>query len=59
MGADLLCAWPQAEIGFMDPETAANVLFPGEADTEARDQRAREIALEHRSIRRGGRDAHR
>ncbi len=46
MGADLLCAWPQAEIGFMDPETAANVLFPGEADTEARNQRAREIALD-------------
>ncbi|HYO54143.1 acyl-CoA carboxylase subunit beta [Archangium sp.] len=27
MGSDLLCAWPGAEIGFMDPEVAANVLF--------------------------------
>lgn len=46
MDADLLCAWPQAEIGFMDPETAANVLFPGEASAQARERRAAEIALD-------------
>lgn len=26
MGSDLLVAWPQAEIGFMDPEVGANVV---------------------------------
>lgn len=28
MGADLLCAWPTAEISFMDPGAAANVVAP-------------------------------
>jgi acetyl-CoA carboxylase carboxyltransferase component len=48
MGSDLLVAWPRAEIGFMDPDTAANVLFPGseEEDVAARTARAEEIALD-------------
>lgn len=36
MGADLLCAWPSAEIGFMEPDTAANVLAPGDGPDEAK-----------------------
>ncbi|HEX3910416.1 MAG TPA: carboxyl transferase domain-containing protein [Solirubrobacteraceae bacterium] len=48
MEGDLLCAWPGAEISFMDPQTAANVLVPGQeqADLDARSARAREVALE-------------
>jgi acetyl-CoA carboxylase carboxyltransferase component len=48
MRSDLLVAWPRAEIGFMDPDTAANVLFPGteEEDVAARTARAEEIALD-------------
>ncbi|MFP2932394.1 carboxyl transferase domain-containing protein [Pyxidicoccus sp. 3LG] len=30
MGSDFLAAWPGAEIGFMDPEVAANVLMGGQ-----------------------------
>jgi acetyl-CoA carboxylase carboxyltransferase component len=39
MGADLLCAWPQAEISFMDPTAAASVVAgdgEGEEDVVAR-----------------------
>jgi methylmalonyl-CoA decarboxylase subunit alpha len=45
MRSDLLVAWPRAEIGFMDPDTAANVLFPGDEDEDvaARTARAEEI----------------
>jgi methylmalonyl-CoA decarboxylase subunit alpha len=48
MRSDLLVAWPRAEIGFMDPDTAANVLFPGsdDEDVAARTARAEEIALD-------------
>jgi acetyl-CoA carboxylase carboxyltransferase component len=38
-GADLVAAWPGAEIGFMDPTVAANVMAGGRAeglDTDAR-----------------------
>jgi acetyl-CoA carboxylase carboxyltransferase component len=34
MGADAIYAWPGAEIGFMDPEVAANVVRPGIAGEE-------------------------
>jgi methylmalonyl-CoA decarboxylase subunit alpha len=48
MGGDGLYAWPGAEISFMDPETAANVLVPGsgDGDAEARNVRSREVALD-------------
>lgn len=42
MQSDVLYAWPQAEIGFMDPETAANVLRPDD-DAEERARFAAEI----------------
>src|SRR3984957_11598193 len=50
MGADLLCAWPSAEISFMEPETAANVLRPKgqHDDEEARRAFAAEIAADIR-----------
>lgn len=34
MGSDSLWAWPDAEIGFMEPEIGANVLFGQEATDE-------------------------
>jgi len=40
MGADFICAWPGAELGFMDPAVAANVVYKrqlDELDGEARD----------------------
>jgi acetyl-CoA carboxylase carboxyltransferase component len=49
--ADLLVAWPGAEIGFMDPEVAANVLYGNELlglDPAARAERHRELALQMR-----------
>lgn len=53
MGADLLCAWPGAEFGFMDPEVGANVLYgrelaglDGEARREHRRRRAEELRRE-------------
>ena len=36
LGSDLLVAWPQAEISFMDPESAARIVMP-EAMAEATD----------------------
>ena len=44
MDSDFLCAWPSAEVSFMDPETAANILLPADAPDRAQ-QRAR-IAAE-------------
>ncbi|MCE3551389.1 hypothetical protein LWC33_07980 [Pseudonocardia sp. RS11V-5] len=42
MGADLLCAWPGSEFGFMDPEVGANVLHGRElAGLEGEERRAR------------------
>jgi acetyl-CoA carboxylase carboxyltransferase component len=42
LGADLVLAWPQAEIAVMGPEGAANIIFRKEirdaADPEARRQ---------------------
>ena len=48
MENDLLCAWPSAEISFMEPETAANVLKPKVASDDPEDRRAfaAEIAAE-------------
>ena len=48
MDNDLLCAWPSAEISFMEPETAANVLKPKVASDDPEDRRAfaAEIAAE-------------
>jgi acetyl-CoA carboxylase carboxyltransferase component len=44
MGSDLLCAWPGAEIGFMDPEVGANVLFAGQLAHLDDEARRREVA---------------
>lgn len=44
---DLLCCWPNAEIGFMDPRVGANVLYGGaleELSPTARDARLSELA---------------
>ena len=46
MGGDALYAWPRAEISFMDPETAANVLVPGPDQARARGERAREVRMD-------------
>jgi acetyl-CoA carboxylase carboxyltransferase component len=48
MGSDLLLAWPSAEVSFMDPETAANILLPPEIPdrAERRAQLAREVAAD-------------
>ncbi|MCW0215557.1 MAG: hypothetical protein OJJ54_19550 [Pseudonocardia sp.] len=53
MGADLLCAWPGSEFGFMDPEVGANVLYgreleglEGDARREHRRRRADELRRE-------------
>jgi acetyl-CoA carboxylase carboxyltransferase component len=35
MNSDLLCAWPSAEVSFMDPEAAANILVPSDAADRA------------------------
>ena len=50
-GADMVCAWPGAEISFMDPNVAANVVFAqqlegltGEALRRATDQLAEQVA---------------
>ncbi|WP_168854800.1 acyl-CoA carboxylase subunit beta [Novosphingobium sp. ERN07] len=45
----LLCGWPTAEISFMDPEVAANVVYGPELaalEDEARTTRAAELAAE-------------
>jgi methylmalonyl-CoA decarboxylase subunit alpha len=46
MGGDALYAWPQAEISFMDPEAAANVLVAGVDRAQERSRRALEVALD-------------
>jgi acetyl-CoA carboxylase carboxyltransferase component len=40
LAADLSIAWPGAEIGFMDPRVAANVLYEGQAAELPTDERA-------------------
>ena len=49
MGSDLLVAWPQAEIGFMDPVVGANVLYADQLvglDGEARKEKLFSLARE-------------
>ena len=53
MGSDLLCAWPTAEISFMDPDVGANVIYgrelsqlPEEEMLERRKVRAKELAAD-------------
>ena len=41
--ADLVCAWPGAEIGFMDPAVGANVLWGAELDDLPEADRAAEL----------------
>ena len=52
MGADLLCAWPGAEISFMDPDVGANVVHGREL--AGLDDRARAARLAELSARMGG-----
>jgi methylmalonyl-CoA decarboxylase subunit alpha len=42
-GAVALYAWPAAEIGFMDPDVAANVLHAGELENLEPDERSAEL----------------
>jgi acetyl-CoA carboxylase carboxyltransferase component len=44
MGADSIYAWPGAEIGFMDPEVAANVVYASQLSGLAGADREREHA---------------
>jgi len=41
--ADLVLAWPGAEIGFMDPIVGANVLYGDELDQRSEEERAAEL----------------
>ena len=43
MGADLLCAWPGAEISFMDPDVGANVLHGRELEGLTAEQRREKL----------------
>lgn len=50
-GSDLLVAWPGAEIGFMDPDVAANAMHGAELDAlepAARRERRKELAALYR-----------
>ena len=44
MGADLLCAWPGAEISFMDPDVGASVLHGGDLEGLTPLQRREKLA---------------
>jgi acetyl-CoA carboxylase carboxyltransferase component len=44
MGADLLCAWPGAEISFMDPDVGANVVHHRELSALPAEERAVRLA---------------
>lgn len=49
MGADLVLAWPTAEIAVMGAEGAVNILYRKElSEAEDRPQKARELAAEYR-----------
>jgi len=50
MGADLVLAWPTAEIAVMGAEGAVNILYRGELkDAENKVERSRELADEYRA----------
>lgn len=42
-GTDLLCAWPGAEIGFMDPDVGASVLYGTQLQHLEKDERLAEL----------------
>ena len=42
-GGDLVCAWPGAEIGFMDPDVGASVLYGTQLQGLAREERIAEL----------------
>jgi acetyl-CoA carboxylase carboxyltransferase component len=42
-GADLVCAWPGAEIGFMDPDVGASVLYGTQLQHLDREERLAEL----------------
>jgi acetyl-CoA carboxylase carboxyltransferase component len=52
-GAVALYAWPAAEIGFMDPDVAANVLYAGELEDLEPADRLAELAKRARSLEAG------
>jgi len=50
-GFDLVLTWPGAEIGFMDPDVGANVLYGGELADLPAEERQRELALRADALR--------
>jgi len=50
MGADFVLAWPNAEISFMAPEVAANVVFRAKIDGSEDPQTAREQAKQQMRV---------
>lgn len=52
-GAVALYAWPAAEIGFMDPDVAANVLYAGELENLEPDERSAELLRRAQSMEAG------
>jgi acetyl-CoA carboxylase carboxyltransferase component len=50
-GADLVCAWPGAEIGFMDPDVGASVLYGTQLQHLERAERQAEIERRAAALR--------
>ena len=54
LGADQVLAWPTAEIAVMGPSGAANIIFRGEPDVEAKTaQYVNEFATPYKAAERG------
>lgn len=54
LGADQVMAWPSAEIAVMGPGGAANIIFRGDADAEAKTEKyIREFATPYKAAERG------
>lgn len=54
LGADQVLAWPSAEIAVMGPSGAANIIFRGDPDLEAKsDQYMNEFATPYKAAERG------
>lgn len=49
-GADFLVAWPTAEMSFVDPEVAANVVFGGKLEGIGADEAQEELRSQWRSL---------
>ena len=54
LGADMVFAWPTAEIAVMGPAGAANIIFRGDAEVEAKSQQyVDEFATPYKAAERG------